>query len=129
MTTAASNPLHVMDLFASRAGEGDLEGVVALYEEQAIFQPKDGVQLVGHDQIRDALGGLTALKPQIEYLGVPEVITVDDIALVKNSWKMVGVTPDGTEVVDEGISADVVRRQNNGEWLILIDQPRGTHPA
>lgn len=129
MTTSAATPIQVMELFASRAAEGDLEGVLALYEEGGVFQPKDGVQLAGHDQIREAFGGLMAIQPQIEYLGAPEVITVDDVALVKNRWKMVGYAPDGTEVVDEGISADVVRRQANGDWLIMIDQPRGTHPA
>jgi len=49
-----------------------------------------------------------------------------DIGLVSNSWEMTGTAPDGSEATDAGLSADVVRRQPDGSWLVLIDQPRGT---
>ena len=47
----------------------------------------------------------------------------DDIALVVNDWSMVGTAPDGTEVTQSGRSADVVRRQPDGRWLVVVDKP------
>jgi hypothetical protein len=37
-----------------------------------------------------------------------------------------GQRPDGGVHREAGVSADVLRRQPDGSWLILIDQPRGS---
>lgn len=129
MRETASTPAHLMQLFADRAAKGDLSVLMELYEDDAVFQPHDGVMVQGHPQIAEALSGMMALDPRIIYDGDPEVLVVGDIALVKNAWTMTGSAPGGTAVEDSGISADVVRRQPEGHWLVLIDQPRGTHPA
>lgn len=124
-TETATSPAHLMRLFADRAAQADIDGVMALYETDAVFQPEFGVQLVGHDQIRAGLSQFLALNPKIRYVGEPDVILVGDTALVANVWEMAGVAPDGTTVSDRGTSADVVRRQSDGRWLVVIDQPRG----
>jgi len=126
MTETATSPTHLMQLFAQRAGAGDLEGVMALYEAEAVFQPAPGVELTGTDQISAGLSEFLMLKPQITFDGDTDVVVVDDIALVSNNWTMTGVAPDGSVVTDSGLSADIVRRQPDGAWLVLIDQPRGT---
>jgi len=99
---------------------------MALYEDEAAFQPQPGVALVGSDQIRSGLSGFMALNPKITFQGTTDVVISGDIALVSNNWRMTGTAPDGSEVADDGLSADVVRRQSDGSWLVLIDQPRGT---
>lgn len=128
MTTdaKATSPTHLMELFAERAAAGELDKLMELYEPDAVFEPQTGVVLVGRDQIRHALAEFLVLKPQIEYVSEQEVLTVGEVALVSNEWKMTGVAPDGTAVADGGRSADVVRRQSDGSWLVMIDQPRGT---
>jgi uncharacterized protein (TIGR02246 family) len=125
MSETATSPTHLMQLFARRAGSGDLDGLMDLYETDAVFQPQPGVQLKGTDQIRAALSEFMVLNPQITFSGETEVVTVGDIALVANDWKMTGVAPDGSAVADGGSSADVVRRHGDGHWLVMIDQPRG----
>ena len=40
-------------------------------------------------------------------------------------WTMVATLPDGTVMNEGGTSADVVRRQTDGTWKVLVDQPRG----
>ena len=125
MNETATSPTRLMELFAERAGRGDLDGLMDLYETDAVFHPQPGVQLTGKDQIRGALSEFMALAPQITFLGETEVVTVGDIALVANEWRMAGVAPDGSAVGDGGRSADVVRRHADGHWLVVIDQPRG----
>jgi uncharacterized protein (TIGR02246 family) len=121
----ATDPAHLMSLFSQRAAAGDADGLVALYEPDAVFEPQLGTVLRGLEEIRPALVQLAALTPRIEYTGEPDVVIVDGVAIVANSWTMTAPLPDGTTHREEGLSADVLRRQPDGRWLILIDQPRG----
>ena len=121
----AASPAQLMTLFAERARQGDAAGLMALYEVGAVFEPQFGVVLRGADQIRPALLQLAAMRPRIEYAGDPDVVIVDDIAVVSNSWTMTAELPDGAIHGEGGVSADVLRRQSDGSWLVLIDQPRG----
>jgi len=123
--SSADSPAALMELFASCAAAGDLEGLIELYEPDAIFEPEYGATVVGHDQLRVALPEFLALRPQITYTTEPDVVCVGDTALVTNFWTMVGTAPDGTEVREGGTSADVCRRRPDGTWGVLIDQPRG----
>ena len=121
----ATTPAQLMTLFAARASSGDADGLIALYEPEAVFEPQFGVVLRGLDEIRSALTELAALRPRIGYVGEPDVVIVDDIAVVSNTWSMTAELPDGSTHREGGISADVLRRQPDGSWLVLIDQPRG----
>lgn len=123
--TDTATPAALMATFARRARAGDAVGLVALYEQGAVFEPTIGATLRGTDQISSALAELAALHPTIEYVGEPDVVIVDDIALVSNSWTMTAALPDGSVLREGGVSADVLRRQPDGTWRVLIDQPRG----
>lgn len=126
MTTnaTAGSPADLMTLFAERAANGDATGLTALYEPGAVFEPEFGVVLRGLDEIRPALTALAEMRPRIEYDGDPDVVIVDDIAIVSNSWTLTADLPDGTRHREGGVSADVLRRQPDGTWMVLIDQPR-----
>ena len=52
-----------------------------------------------------------------------QVLQADDVALVVNEWTMTGIAPDGSEIHRGGRSADVVRRQRDGTWLVVVDKP------
>jgi len=129
MTTSsdivATSPAHLMELFAERAAAGDIDGLMDLYESEAVLQPEFGVSVTGHEQIRSASAQFLALNPKIIFSSDPDVVIAGDIALVSNFWTMTATAPDGSTVSDGGTSADIVRRQGNGSWRILIDQPRG----
>ncbi len=118
-------PAGLMRLFSKRAGEGDLDGLMDLYDADAVFQPEFGVTLTGHAQIRPAHEQFLAMGPKITYTAEPDVLISGEIALVTNFWEMVATLPDGAEMNQGGTSADVVRRQADGTWKVLIDQPRG----
>lgn len=122
----ATSPAHLMSLFAERVAAGDVDGLLALYEPGAVFEPELGTVLRGTDQIRPALAELAALTPAIEYSAEPDCVIVDDIAIVANTWTMTAELPGGGIHREGGLSADVLRRQPDGTWLVLIDQPRGS---
>ena len=52
-----------------------------------------------------------------------QVLVAGDVALVVNDWVLTGAAPDGSAVRQTGRSADVVRKQPDGRWLVVIDKP------
>jgi uncharacterized protein (TIGR02246 family) len=123
MTTAQS-PADAVRLVSERISASDVEGALALYEPEAAFTPQPGQVVTGTTAIRDALEGFAALKPRLKG-NVERVVESGDIALVLNRWTLEGIAPDGQAVEMAGLSADVVRRQDDGGWLVLIDDPWG----
>lgn len=117
-----TTPEALMRSFTDRVHAGDLDGLVALYEPAAVFEPQPGVVVEGRQAIRQALAALLALRPTMVAETV-QVLRADDVALVINEWTMTGTAPDGSEVRQGGRSADVVRRQPSGAWLVLVDKP------
>jgi len=118
---AASTPAELMADFCRRVRERDLDGLVDLYEPQAVFRPSEGRIARGPAEIRAALAELLALDPVLD-AHVEEVLTVGDLALVINRWTMRGTAPDGTLVEQSGRSSDVVRR-HGAAWRIVMDCP------
>ncbi|HEX2104958.1 MAG TPA: nuclear transport factor 2 family protein, partial [Solirubrobacteraceae bacterium] len=110
--------------FADRLGAGDLDGALALYEPQATFAPQPGEQVSGHEAIRGALAQFAALRPTLTG-EVEKVLEADGVALVANRWTLTGTGPDGAPLEMGGVSADVMRRQPDGTWRILVDDPWG----
>jgi uncharacterized protein (TIGR02246 family) len=108
--------------FRDRLHAGDLDGLVALYEPDAVFEPEPGAVAHGHDEIRAALAPFLAVAPTM-VVEPQQVLTADDVALVVNDWTLTGTAPDGEPVRREGRSADVVRRQPDGTWKVLVDRP------
>jgi uncharacterized protein (TIGR02246 family) len=117
-----STPEALMRTYTDRVHAGDLDALVGLYEPSAVFEPRPGVVVEGREAIRQALGELLALKPAM-VADTVEVLQADDVALVVNEWTMTGTAADGTEIRQGGRSADVVRRQPDGTWLVLVDKP------
>jgi uncharacterized protein (TIGR02246 family) len=117
-----STPEALMRAFTERVHARDLDGLVALYEPSAVFEPQPGVVVRGRAAIRQALADLLALRPTM-VAKIVQVLEADDVALVVNEWNLTGTGPDGNEVRQGGRSADVVRRQRDGSWLVLVDKP------
>jgi uncharacterized protein (TIGR02246 family) len=121
-TTDLTTPEALLRTFSERLNAHDLDGLVGLYEPTATFEPQPGTVVTGRDAIERSLAELLALRPTIT-AEIAQVLTADDLALVVNVWQLVGTAPDGTPVHQSGRSADVVRRQPDGRWLVAIDKP------
>lgn len=118
----AGSPQEVGEMFAARMSAGDVDGASELYEETANFAPEPRTEVAGRTSIREALGGLAALKPQTSST-VEWVQVAGDTALVLNRWVLDGHQPDGEPVHISGHSADVMRRGADGGWRFVIDFP------
>ena len=120
----ANSPQEVTNLVAQRLNRGDLDGIMALYEPNAGLAPQPGQVLQGAAAIREGFAGFIALKPSMN-MESETVIQADDLAIVYTKWSLSGTTPDGDPVNMSGQSTDVMRRQPDGTWLCVIDNPFG----
>lgn len=108
----ARNPEDLTRLFVERANAKDADGIAALYEQDAVMAYPPGQQTAGREAIRafwlQALPHLPRFEPEPP---LPTLVS-GDIALTSTPPK------DGA-----GARAQVVRRQPDGSWLRLLDQP------
>jgi uncharacterized protein (TIGR02246 family) len=121
----AHTPEDTDRLFGERMNAGDLDGLVALYERGATLVRENGTPGTGRDAIRAELGGILGAKPKI----VMNVRTVrrggENVAVLYNDWHATVTNPNGKVEALHGCAVEVVRRQPDGRWLFVIDDPDG----
>lgn len=122
----AETPQAAIELFADAMNAGDLDAALSLYEPEATFAPQPGASVYGLPAISEALAGFLTLRPALSG-HVRKTLEADGVALVVNEWTLAGTEPDGGAIRLSGVSADVLRRQADGRWLILADDPWGAH--
>ena len=118
---SAAGPEQLMATFSERAAAGDATGLIELYEPDGVFEPQPGVVLHSTAEIMPALTELASMRPRIDFAWEPDVVIVDEIAIVSNSWTLTAELPDGTPHREGGVSADILHRQPDGTWLVVID--------
>jgi ketosteroid isomerase-like protein len=118
-------PLDAITQFFNAMNDGDLEAALNLYEPGASLIAQPGVVATGPSAIREALAGFVALKPTL-VSEAHQLVEVNDVALYCSRWSLRGTDPAGNPVHLSGRSADILRRQPDGNWLILLDNPWGT---
>ncbi len=114
--------LNMTDAFHKK----DLKSVLASYEPNAVivFDPEKPSS--GIDAISEGFKGFFAVNPKFEYSG-HEVFLNGSLAMHFAPWIMTGKTPDGNEIKQSGLSVVVLRKQVNGKWLMVFDNPFGQH--
>ena len=123
MSTAT--PEQVLESIVTGINSGNLDSLMPLYESDAAFATQPGSLAHGASGVRDALTGFVSLNGRLE-LDVTRVLEVDDLALVIGVWSFDGTGQDGEPVRLEARNADVLRRQGDGTWRLVIDNPWGT---
>jgi uncharacterized protein (TIGR02246 family) len=121
---SARQPDEIHRAFAAAFNAGDLDALLALYEPDASIAPAPGQVVTGHAAVREVLGGFLALQGQMS-IETLRVIPSGDIALLHGMWLLTGTNPDGNPRELAGKSAEIVRRQADGSWRFVVDNPFG----
>jgi ketosteroid isomerase-like protein len=108
----ARDPQDLARRLIARELAGDADGMAALYEPGAILDCGKGRMAVGREAIRAFYAGLIAAGRKFELGQQRPAFVNGDLALTSTRL------PNGV------VTAEIARRQADGAWLWVIDQPK-----
>jgi ketosteroid isomerase-like protein len=106
----AIRPDDLARFFVERANAGDVDGLVALYEPDAILTVPTGHVTTGAQAIRAVYQKLLADQPTLTPCDQQPTLVNGDVALTS------------TRLAGGGVTVEVARRQPDGTWLWAIDR-------
>jgi ketosteroid isomerase-like protein len=112
----AKSPEEICSLFQEYMAEGDNDGVLSLYDPEAIILDKSGEVKKGEEGLRQNLAPFADAKARFDFT-IKQVIQTGDIALMHTKWNVSG--PETMTVY----AIEVARRQPDGTWRWLIGDP------
>ncbi|OBQ75508.1 YybH family protein [Mesorhizobium erdmanii] len=105
----AYDPQQLEPMLMARQHAGDVDGMVALFEADAVIDCGDGRFLRGREVIRDYYAEIAASGRKFAVGEQRPALICGDLALTS------------TRLPDGDITAEVARRQSDGTWLWVID--------
>ncbi|KZN48433.1 YybH family protein [Pseudoalteromonas luteoviolacea] len=117
------NVLATIKRMTNAFNQGELEAVMAQYETQAAvaFEPNQWIHC--RKTISECFKEALAIKPTFTYPGTHKVTIAGDIATHTANWVMNAILPSGEAIQESGLSVATLRKQDSGNWLIVIDNP------
>ena len=123
-TAAGPSPADKHRYFAEACNSGDIEKLLAMYESDAIVVERNGALTRGTAAIREHLEKLLAMKPTMQILASTAVVN-GELAQLSSWWRCTATAPDGSPIAIESHGSELDRRQPDGSWRIVIDNPWG----
>ncbi|MET0964440.1 MAG: DUF4440 domain-containing protein [Noviherbaspirillum sp.] len=109
---------------------GDIDTSVNLYEPGAVLFAKSGQTMTGHEAIRANNAALIVLHPTFRIDEIAVTLSGDGtIATTRMKAQLNGARPDGKPVQGDIHTLEVLRKQPDGSWRYVIDDPYGSMRA
>jgi ketosteroid isomerase-like protein len=117
----ASSPEHSVQMMDKAFNEGDVNSLLGFYEDAPVVVTEPGKLARGKEELRRFFEKVIASKRHVRRIRT-HVIEADGIALFLSRWTL--ATSDEA-FPKKFVATTVFRRQQNGEWKALIDNPLG----
>ena len=117
-----NHPGEIHGQFEKAVNAKDVDALMALYDLDGVAIELDGSECTGEAAFRAMLTGLTGALSDLRG-STTKVIVAGDVALSAGTWTAKVPGPDGEIVTASGTNVEVSRRQADGTWLLVIDDP------
>ncbi|MGW1204263.1 YybH family protein [Streptomyces cyaneofuscatus] len=111
------------ELFGQAFNAGDADAINSMYADDAVGVWEPGFPLTGQAR-RDYVTDFMSRKPSVEATVLQTLVTGDTAMLIVQ-WSMETTTKEGKPEHLEGTAVDVLRRDENGHWRYVVDNPYG----
>ncbi len=130
ITKLACDPENCSRVLVAALESGDIELSVALYEPSAVLFKKSGEVMTGLDAIRENNAGVIALNPKFTIAFITATLSGDGtLATNRMKAELAFTKPDGQLVRTNVDTLEVLRKQEDGSWRYIIDDPYGSMRA
>jgi ketosteroid isomerase-like protein len=117
----ATSPEHAVELLDRAFAQGDLDTVLSFYEAAAVVITEPGKAARGTEELRSFFARAMQSGSWAEQLRT-QVIEADGVALFLSRWSL---HSKGDVAARTFIATTVFRKQPDGGWKALIDNPFG----
>jgi ketosteroid isomerase-like protein len=121
---ATNTPEELLNLVTEYLNSKDLDSLVSLYESEASFIDESGENINGIEKIREKMKGFMDMNGKLEST-IRKIIPAGNIGLAYSDWTFKASGPDVTPINLGGTAIDVLRKQSDNSWLVVIDNPWG----
>jgi uncharacterized protein (TIGR02246 family) len=105
---------------AAAFNTGNVSTVLSMYDFNGIIVPEPGKPVSGKEKFEEAIKAILAIKGKMEIKTV-YCLQTGDLAVGRSEWNIT----DGDEVKVSAKGIEVMRRQGDGTWKIVIDHAFG----
>ena len=105
---------------AAAYNTGDLATVLSMYDVNGIIVAEPGSAVSGKEKFEAAVKGILSIKGKMEIKTV-YCLQSGDVAVGRSEWSI----KDGNEIKVAAKGVEVMKRQADGAWKVLIDHAFG----
>ena len=118
-------PEDVLDLQVKEFNKGNISFLMTRYENGTCFASNPRQVVEDLKNIRQSLQSFIDMRSKLEGK-VKRVLQANDLTLLITEWSINGTRPDGKSINLTGRGTVILRRQSDGNWLMVIENPWGT---
>jgi len=118
-----TNPDEADEYFMDCIREGNLKNAMTCFDQEAIYMDKDGIAISGLDNIEKVVANLCNMKPDIKIYKHKNLAVGKDLIYRLDKWTMTATDLHGNLINMKGASAHIMRKNADGIWLWLVDNP------
>jgi len=118
-----TNPDEADEYFMNCIREGNLKNAMSCFDQEAVYMDKDGNAIRGLDNIEKVMANLCKMKPDIKIYKHKNIPVGNDLIYRLDKWTLTATDPQGNPIKMQGASAHIMRKNADGVWLWLVDNP------
>ena len=118
-----TDPQDADEYFLEAVRNGDVKTAMTCFDKEAVYIGKDSKPISGMDNIEKVITELCKMKPDIKVYEHQMSPVGSDMMYWLDKWTMTATDPQGNSINMKGASANMMRKNADGIWLWLVDNP------